>query len=34
MCLKGDAISHLSRSLWDDDKWLHNCSWKYGRERE
>ena len=34
MCLKGDANSHLSGSLWDGAQWIRNCSRKHGGESE
>ena len=33
MCLKDDANSHLSGSLWDGVQQLRNCSQKYGGEK-
>ena len=30
--LKGDANSHLSKSLWDDAQYLRNCPRKYAEE--
>ena len=33
-CLKDDAKSNLSGSLWDGAQQLHNCSQKYGGESD